>query len=291
MMQIVAAVMLALLANVAVADAATLIYFSAYDGPQGAATLYVTTPSPEGIVTSGGIIGPIGFQRVGALDFSPSGTLYGVGFNGTQTVLITIDTATGAGTQVGSLGIGNAPVQDIAFRPSDGVLFGYAVGTIITIDTTTGLATIVGDTGSFPLGNALAFRGTTLFNANEAELRTIDQTTGQPTVVTNITYHPAFGQIPRPPAMKFDPTGTTLYALVNGVNRPPTLGTIDPVTGQTTAIRSIPFWADGMAITIGPLPPGVTAVPTLSEWAQIAMVAALIVGGLAALRRRRSAPS
>jgi len=45
-------------------------------------------------------------------------------------------------------------------------------------------------------------------------------------------------------------------------------------------------------VTSGPLPPAPTpSVPTLSEWAQIVMVAALIVVGLGALRRRRSALS
>ena len=55
---------------------------------------------------------------MGALDFWSGGTLYGVGFDGANSVLLIINTTTGVGTRVGSLGFGNLFVQDIAFRPS-----------------------------------------------------------------------------------------------------------------------------------------------------------------------------
>ncbi|MGH7342040.1 MAG: IPTL-CTERM sorting domain-containing protein [Candidatus Rokuibacteriota bacterium] len=292
MIRLILGLTLAGLLNTSVADAATLIYGSVFGGPDGPSTLWAFAPDgTPGNTTRR--IGPIGFRRVGALDFSPSGTLYGVGSTGPDTVLITIDTATGAGTLVGSLGAGDLFVQDIAFRPADGRLFAFAEGQIFTIDTTTGTATIVGDAGiGFPFGNSLAFQGATLFYANEQALFTIDQVTGAATFVRDIVYHPAFGTFPRPPAMKFDPVTGTLWASINGVglntNRLLTLGTINPTTGQTTPVLELPSVTDGIAVTTGALPPA-AAIPTLSEWAQIVLVAVLVLAGLVTLRRRRPA--
>src|SRR5664280_2916826 len=118
-----------------------VIYSSAYTGPGGAATFYSVNPI-TGAATS---IGAIGFNQVGAISFDTSGTLYGVGnrvSDGAQ-VLLKINTATGAGTQVGATTL-SANVQDIAFRNSDGALYGYSGGDIYTFNITTGAATLLG---------------------------------------------------------------------------------------------------------------------------------------------------
>src|SRR5687767_3827611 len=175
---------------------AVVLYGSAYSGPTGQATLYSISPTTGGATA----IGPIGFARVGSLDFSPiDGRLYGVGFNGTNVVLITIDPSTGAGTQVGPLGFtGNVGVFDIAFRPSDSKLFALSQGIVsqssgvpvnlYTVDTATGAATLVGALGTTPPGlngNGLAFLGGTLYygagnvgNVEASALFTINQSTG-----------------------------------------------------------------------------------------------------------------
>src|SRR5689334_22330584 len=90
------------------------IYGSAYTGFQGQASLYTINPT-NGTAT---LVGPIGFPRVGAIAFSPSGTLYGVAdpVDGPP-VLITINRTTGAGTEIGLLN-GSEPVQDMSFRHS-----------------------------------------------------------------------------------------------------------------------------------------------------------------------------
>ena len=170
------------------------------------------------------------------------GTLFGVGSTGTNTVLIAINTVTGAGTLVGSLGQGNLFVRDIAFRPSDGTLFAFAEGLIFTINSTTGVATIVGNAGiGFPFGNSLAFQGATLYYANETALYTINQATAAATLVRNIAYQPAFGTFPRPPAMKCDPVTGTLWTSVVGIfqgaftNK---LGTIDRPPGRRRSTSS-----------------------------------------------------
>ncbi|MEM9366628.1 MAG: PEP-CTERM sorting domain-containing protein [Planctomycetota bacterium] len=98
---------------------------------------------------------------VQSLAFAPDGTLF-ASLNSSPDVLFTIDTATGAGTAVGSLGF--TGVRGLAFDGS-GNLFGSDLETdqLISIDTTTGLGTAI---GSFGLGNgplvnvaSLAFRG------------------------------------------------------------------------------------------------------------------------------------
>jgi len=284
---------LAGLLDVSAASAATLVYGSVYSGPTDLASLWAFAPA--GVPPNQQrFIGPIGFQRVGALDFSPGGVLYGVGSEAGNTVLITISTTTGRGTRVGSLGQGNLFVQDIAFRPTDGVLFAFAEGLIFTIDTSTGAATLLGTAGiGFPFGNSLAFQGATLYYANETSLFTINQTNGAATFVRDIAYQPSFGTFPRPPAMKFEPGTGTLWASIvggTGASFRNFLATIDPATGATASVLQLPPTTDGIAVTTGDLPPG-AGVPTLSEWAQILLVAAMILVGLAALRRRRAAQS
>ena len=119
------------------------IYGSAFSGSSGAASFYRLDPA-TGTAT---LIGPIGYARVGAMDFAPNGTLYAiaqvgsVSEGGLTVDLITINTATGAGTLVGNTGISANVFQDIAFRPSDGKLFAYNSGDLYTINPSTGLAT------------------------------------------------------------------------------------------------------------------------------------------------------
>ena len=270
-------------------NAAPLIYGSAYVGSTGPATLYRISPV-NGAATA---IGPIGFARVGSLDFSPNGTLYGVGSNGSTTVLITINTTTGAGTQVGSMGIANNPFQDIAFRPSDGTLFGYASGSLYTINTATGLATLVGPDGlGFPDGNGISFLGSTLYYANQTALYTLNQSTGAATAVVSMTYPAAFGSTEnedRPPAMKFDHTTGILWAIVvNGTSDSAqqfSLATINIGTGVATFIGATQTGLDGLAIAQNIAPP---TVPALTPSALVAL--AILLGALTLIILRSSQP-
>ena len=286
---------------------AVVLYGSAYSGPTGPATLYSISPT-TGVATP---IGPIGFARVGSLDFSPvDGKLYGVGFNGTSVVLITIDPTTGAGTQVGPLGFtGNAGVYDIAFRPSDGTLFAVSQGLVAqssaipvnlyTINTGTGLATLVGPLGTTPPGlngNGLAFLGGVLYYgagnvggvSDAAALFTLNQSTGLATLQTHLTFQGTFGSGsgPRPSGMKFDRLTGLLWAVV--ITDGPTtstLASISLVTSVATAAGQTQTGMDAIAVASAPA----IGVPTLSRWAELVLVAALIVVALVALRRRRFA--
>jgi len=260
--------------------AAPSFYGAAFIGSGGAATLY--SVSSTGTATA---IGPIGFRQVGAMDVSSGGTLYGIGLNGSGTsVLITINTTTGAGTLVapvtgGGWGTGS-PAQDISFRPSDGKLFAYQQGTIYTINTTTGAATPVGADGvGFPNGNGIAFSGSTLYYAGSNTLYTINQSTGAATSVAALTFPPAFGTLgPRSPAMKFDPATNTLWAIVfSGFGSPQTsLGTVNTTTGAVTFVGGTQVGIDGLSLAVAP-PPTTSGVPTMS-WPVLAGLALLLAG-------------
>jgi hypothetical protein len=93
--------------------------------------------------------------------------------------------------------------------------------------------------------------------------------------------------------MKFEAGTGTLWASVvggAGANFRDNLATISLTTGQTAVVIPLPVTTDGIAVTSGALPPGVgSSVPTLSEWAQVVLVSLMVLVGLVALRRRRSA--
>jgi hypothetical protein len=271
-------------------QAASLIYGSAYSGPNGPASLYTINPA-TGAAT---LVGPIGFDQVGALDFSPSsGVLYGTGLRPSDNapVLLTINTTTGAGTLVSTL-VGLSPfnqVQDISFRHADGTLFAYEGGVIFTLNTATGAATEVGFTGTFPGGNGLAFSSAdTLYSANGANLNTVNQTTGALTLVTSLTYpNPPLDNDTRVNGMKFDNATGILYASIvkNGFNnggQPPTnyFGTIDVRTGIVTVIGQTVTGLDAIAIQPTAIPE-----PSSAVLATIGAVVAVLAYGRSRHRR------
>jgi hypothetical protein len=140
-----------------------VLFGAAHLGPNGMSSLYSIDPA-TGAPT---LIGPIGFERVSAMDVGPDGSLYATGERADGSnihVLITIDRATGAGTEVGPtgvefLGFGDT-VSDISFRHSDGALYAYleAGDGLGTIDPATGAATALGPTGTASCcGNGIAF--------------------------------------------------------------------------------------------------------------------------------------
>ena len=89
-------------------------------------------------------------QAPGAFDPNTD-TLYGSDVNTNQ--LLTINTSTGAGAVVGSLGLGEVDVRGLAFDPNTNTLYGSEniSDQLLTIETSTGAATVVGSLG---LGNA-----------------------------------------------------------------------------------------------------------------------------------------
>jgi len=246
------------------AASAQTIYGSAHNGANGQSTLYLISPT-TGAATP---IGPIGFLQVGALALAPNGTLYGItstasGGRGTAQ-LLTINTATGAGTVVGDTGV-TLNFNDIAFR-SDGTLFALAGQgrNLYTINTTTGLASEPLATGSQGAGNGLAFSSANVLytaitrvvnNANVSELDVLNQSTGARTLAVPLDYSQFGTTESRASGMKFDPSTSKLYAVVAtvaiGGPQPQTwsLGIINISTGVVTRIGATIAGLDGIAIT------------------------------------------
>jgi hypothetical protein len=249
-----------------------VIYGSAYTGPGSPASLYNVNPN-TGAST---LIGAIGFNQVGAIDFNiTSGVLYGVGkrtSDGTQ-VLLTINPATGAGTEVGPTAL-SVDLQDISFRNSDGVLYAYAAGDIYTISTITGTATLVGNAGdAFPQGNGLAFSPLdTLYKADNASLRSINQVTGGATVVTGLSY-PISGS--RANGMDFDnATGILWASVTTGSGGTNYLATINVSNGNVTDIGATQHGMDALTIVV-------------PEPSPMTLAGVSLVGLLATLRRKK----
>jgi hypothetical protein len=273
------------------ASAQPVIYGSAYLGPTGPASFYQINPNTG----SATLIGSIGFNRVGSMDFSPSGVLYAAGQDGSGPNLLTINIATGTGTKIASItGTDGDVFQDIAFRPSDGVLFGYAQGAIYRINVTTGAATLVGGPGGFPDGNGLAFSSANiLYLSNDSggtagNLYTINQANGAETVAAALSF-PGFPPVTfiRTAAMKFDASGTIWAAVINGSGSGEGqgvaswwLGRMNVATGSVTNVGATVSGLDAIALRTGG-----TSVPAVTFPAALLLCALLGAFALFTLRR------
>lgn len=96
-------------------------------------------------------IASLGSTLYNDIAYAPDGSLFGLANNGSS--LVTFDRTSGAVTTVAAL---NVPgLESIAFRPSDGTLFGATGSGLCTIDPLTGQATYLGNYGN-PYGLNLA---------------------------------------------------------------------------------------------------------------------------------------
>ena len=243
----------AVLLSCASTTLAVTLYGTAFIGSEGPATLY-TIDSTTGTET---LVGLTGYSRVGAIDFDPStGTLYGVGVKTNDGIggfeLITLDITTGVATSVGLTGV-TSSFQDISFR-SDGTLFAYAGGSLYTLDLMSGAATLLGPTG-LPGGggNATAFDpSNVLFNINESNISTLNQTNGAATdTMVDVDYPIELGTNPRANAMDYDLTTGILYAsVVHGIEGPNAnfIAQIDLATGDVSNIHSTILGLDALAV-------------------------------------------
>ena len=228
-----------------------VLFGAACNGPGGPASLYNIDP----ITGAPTLIGPIGFNRVNAISFDLSGTLYGVGnrvSDGVQ-VLLQINPATGAGTEVGSLTV-STYFQDISFRHGDNALYGYAGGDIYTFNLTTGVATDLGSTGDgFPSGNGLAFSPfDTLYKADNNSLWTINQSNGSGTTLFALSYPNADD---RANGMVFDTSTGILWASVtSGLGGANYIANIDVDNGDVTDIGPTQQGLDSLSIAIATIP-------------------------------------
>lgn len=261
------------------------LYGVAHVGSDGMASFYEIDPG-TGVAT---LIGPVGFERCGAIDTDSSGVIYGHAerADGSDTgVLITINPNTGAGTEVGPTGLNS--VSDLSFR-DDGTLFLYDAAnapthTLYTVDPGTGVTTLVGDTTlSFASGNGMSFVGSTLYHSQNAggvvNLNTLDQTLGTASFVQALTIAPPPTNFYRFNGMDVD--GGTLYGILNDSTSgggPSYLATIDTVSGVATIVGRTSDGMDGITSA------GIV-VPTMS--ARMMIVFVMLVAVVAVLVKRR----
>jgi hypothetical protein len=224
-------------------------------GPQSPYTLYRISAATG----AGSVVAPISAFEVRSIAFAPNGSLYGsaLEFFSLKPLLVTINTSTGAATQIKSItGVtGNSVPNDFAFR-SDGLLFALYGGKLYTIDVSSGVATLIGipNTTDYPV--ALAFSsGDTLYLADKTNLYTVNQTTGAASLMTSLAYDASLGLDSQPGSMEFDPVAGTLYVSIYGASS--SLGTINISTGAVTRIG--PTVSGLRAIAVGP---AVTPSPT-----------------------------
>ncbi len=205
------------------------------------------------------MVGPIGFERVGAIAFDAMGNMWGVGetMDGNDTsTFLAIDPLSAFGLAVGPTGV--SQVFDLAFRPSDGTLFATSGGHgLQTINTGTGMATqVTADTmAAGCCGNGLAFDfDDTLFHVPDVNLSTLDQTTGAATMVAAMSFSAPLDNNPRINAADFDPISGTLFGVATDSTCcqagpfDSTLVTVDKATAVVTNIGATQLGIDAIAI-------------------------------------------
>jgi hypothetical protein len=166
------------------------------------------------------LVGPVGIAQVTDIAFHGP-TLYGVSFNN----LLRINKRTGAGTNIGAIGIST---NGLAVA-SDGIIYASGGGQLIKINPVTGAGTAIGNFGS-----GLSSCGDIAFDSNDnlyaalnsgsnVVLAHVNRTTGAATVIGN--------------------TGlSTLYGIaffcchLYGITNDGILVTLNVVTGNATVV-------------------------------------------------------
>ncbi len=293
---------------------AQILYGISHIGRDGLSTLHIIDIE-TGVANP---VGPIGFERCGSMDFNAQGLLFAIceRADGSDiTVLVEINTISGAGTEVGPTDNCEA-WTDMSFRNGDGTLFatgynfnplspctetmGLVQNWLTTINTETGLSTLIAIINQVEGGgNAAAFSPMdTLFylvgdfnTPGINVLYTVNQLTGATNVISNPTYPTITpDDLPRTNAMDFDQSTGVLYLSITSgggtimVPRQNFLGTLDINTGVVTVIGPTVLGMDAIAFMPGP-----RNIPTLSEWGLIAMAVILGIVGFMVIRRRKVA--
>ena len=212
-------------------------------------------------------------------------------------VLVDISPNRGNGTEINTLGCNRS--TDIAFRNADNQLFGALFSPcdlgLYTINPVAGNSNFLGPFNTVECcGYGMGFSSNDVlyivasFNPPN-NLYTVNQTTGNSTPVTVVTYPNNFDESAGVNAMKFNPeTGTAFISIVIGSGNSGTsenfLGTIDINTGIVEVIGQTALGIDALAFAppVSPIP-----TPTLSEWGLIAMACILGIVGFMVMRRRK----
>ncbi len=260
--------------------------------------LYLINPA-TGAAT---LVGPMGIASCSGLAFDGSGVLYAVGRDpanpNDRFSLFTVNPNTGAATLIGEShhsfgGEGVSRISDLSFR-SDNRLFAYLEWEdgLGRLNKATGAVNELGFTNTPSCcGNGIAFDAAdTLFHANEEQLNTLHQTTGQFTLVGLHTWPNVYCPVdeegdPRINALDFN-SGGTLFGSLNcgrGGSGPNYLVRVNTTTGKVRNIGVSVDGLDGIAF-------GEAEAEFVPEWGSIALLGSGLAGlaGYASLRWRKS---
>jgi hypothetical protein len=253
------------------------------------------------------LVGPMGMTHCSGLAFGPDGTLYAVGHDpdnpNDRSSLFFVNPATGEATPIGESHHGFADersrISDLSFR-FDGRLFGYLEPRdgLGTLNTATAAVTELGPTNvDGCCGNGIAFAaGEVLFHCNEDALHVLNQTTGEATVVADLTFPaytvdecPAaeFADEIRINALDFSSAGVLFGSLNCGWGgQGPNYLVVVSADGVVTDVGQSVDGLDGIAFVPLPPPPEPEFVP---EWGSIALLSSGLMGlaGYASLRWRK----
>jgi subtilisin family serine protease len=231
------------------------------------------------------LIGDTGFDKLGAIAFDSSGTLYGVsGASGAQGTLMTIDPTNGTPSVIGLLSDPNAAVDGLRFN-SEGVLYGGSfnnstgVGELLTIDPSNAQVltsvTLVGSGNSFCPGIAFDSKDVLYGSRGNSSGRTedldlIDQVTGVMTpigpmeaVISDIVFAPdgtLYGSSPTGDLYSIDPaTGAKTLLFNTGIAQLSGLAAAPASPTPTPTPTATPTATPTVTPTVTPTP---TATPT-----------------------------
>lgn len=231
------------------------LYGAAHQGPNAPDIFFAIDPATGAAAA----IGPVGFERIGGMDFDSTGTLYATGerMDGSNVqVLLKIDACTGKGTEIGATGGGT--IQDISVNPATDVIFAMdgPNGNLETLDKATGLATVVGSTGApFNAGLGITFdlTGANLYFGDTADLYSLDPLAGTGTFLMTMTFPPPGVANDRFAAMDTNPFSGVIYgAELSGYPASAAyLSTLDPTTGNVTIIGQTQLGVDSLAFGSG----------------------------------------
>lgn len=212
--------------------------FATSGAGRSASTLFELDPTTGAIIST---IGATGFTEVVSLAFDPiTGVLYGI--SNASNALITIDTATGAGTLVARLTgpMAGKHAPDMGFA-SDGTLYTWSEAfpdRLNAIDVSTGVSTEIGPNplGTFQFGLDVDSTDTVYIKNGDGMIYTVDKTTGATTFVVDIDPGYQFDN-----ALAFD-SNDNLFTIDRvgfpGSSAVGDLYAIDLTTGATTFIGS-----------------------------------------------------
>jgi hypothetical protein len=250
-------------------------------------------------------IGPTGFERCGGMDYDPVSERLVAAcqrHDGSDIgVLVHINTSTGQGTEINTLGCEIS--TDISFRNADNWLFGALFDDeqvdicnlgLYTINPAAGNSNFLGPFNANECcGNGMAFSSNDVLYLIVGDfgppntLYTVNQTTGNATPATGVTYPDNLDETARANAMEFDPIhGTAFISIVTGSGTGGTrenfIGTINISNGIVEVRGRTADGIDALAFA----PHFSRPIPTLSEYGMIISAIALLAGALFFLRRR-----